>query len=552
MTVTTSYPGIYIQELPSLVHTITPAPTSIAVFVGYTNPFYSKTQYNTAIQLFSFADYQTNFGGFFSCPWQPDYVGQAVYQFFSNGGQTCYVVAIQAKEYYDSQVISQGQIGAANCTIEAEGGSIMFTALQPVGVTYPASPTGTAGIPMAIALSNLQSSTSGGPTDTADIVISYGTTAETYRKVQIATLAPPATPASPPSPLQVSNLVSVAVTGTLTAYASAGSTSLGYSNLAVGQIAPQVGFSVINPVDFEPVFQDYQSLDKVPIFNLLATPGVSDSFVTAEAVAYCERKRAFYIADTPSSESQGWDVNSIVGDLDQSTALSPAPPLSTNAAVYYPWLQTTDPVTGNTIDPVTNTAVLAPPSGYVAGIYAQTDSAQGVWQSPAGYQTTLTGTTGVDVKGTMTDPQQGVLNNNAMNALREFAGAGTVVFGARTTVAADNAFQQWKYVAVRRMALFIEQSLYSNLTWAVFQGNSEPLWNALTQEVTAFMLSLFRQNAFAGDTPSNSFLVKCDSTTTTPQDQQNGVVNILVGFAPLLPAEFVVIQIAQLAGQTQS
>jgi hypothetical protein len=196
--------------------------------------------------------------------------------------------------------------------------------------------------------------------------------------------------------------------------------------------------------------------------------------------------------------------------------------------------------------------MLAPPSGYVAGIYGKTDSAQGVWQSPAGFQTTLLGTTGVDTKGMMTDPQQGILNNNSINALRQFASAGTVVFGARTTVAANPSFQQWKYVAVRRMALFIEQTLYANLTWAVFEGNSAPLWNALTQEVTAFMLSLFRQGAFAGDKPSNSFLVQCDSTTTTQQDRDNGVVNIVVGFAPLLPAEFVVVKIAQLAGQTQT
>jgi hypothetical protein len=195
---------------------------------------------------------------------------------------------------------------------------------------------------------------------------------------------------------------------------------------------------------------------------------------------------------------------------------------------------------------------VAPPSGFVAGIYGQTDSTQGVWQSPAGLQTTILGTTGVDTNGVMTDPQQGILNNNAINCLRQFPGIGTVVFGARTTAAADPSYQQWKYVAVRRMALFIEQTLYANLGWAVFEGNSTPLWNALTQEVTAFMLSLYRQGAFAGDTPSTAFLVQCDSTTTTPQDVASGRVNILVGFAPLLPAEFVVVQIAQLAGQTQS
>jgi phage tail sheath protein FI len=404
---------------------------------------------------------------------------------------------------------------------------------------------------MTVAVSNLQSSTQNGPTDTADIVISYGTTVETYRKTKIASLVP-TSPPNPPAPLQNSGLVTVTLTDTPTAYQQTGSSPLGYGSLGQGQIAPQPGFSVISPVDFEPVFQDYASLDKVPVFNLLATPGITYSQVTSEAVAYCERKRAFYIMDTPSSQTSGWDVNSIVGNLDQSTSLDPAPPVSVNAAVYYPWLQTADPVTGNTTDPVTGNAIVAPPSGFVAGIYGQTDSTQGVWQSPAGLQTTILGTTGVDTNGVMTDPQQGILNNNAINCLRQFPGIGTVVFGARTTAAADPSYQQWKYVAVRRMALFIEQTLYANLGWAVFEGNSTPLWNALTQEVTAFMLSLYRQGAFAGDTPSTAFLVQCDSTTTTPQDVASGRVNILVGFAPLLPAEFVVVQIAQLAGQTQS
>jgi hypothetical protein len=532
MTVTTSYPGVYVQELPSLVHTITPAPTSIAVFVGFTHPFRTG-EFLTAIQLFSFADYQANFGGFFSSPWQPDYVGRAVYQFFLNGGPSCYVVGLPAKEYYaDSgsppQLTSVGQVVPAS----VNAGGITFTALQPVGVPATAPETGTVGIAMQVAISNLQKTTS--PDDTADIVISYGTTVETYRKVQISDLE---------ARLQGSNLVTAVLPSQPGAYPATGSPfSLGYGSSG----PPPAGGTVVNPLDFAQVFADYASLDKVPVFNLLATPGITDNGVTSEAIAYCERKRAFYIMDTPSPQTAGWDVNTVVGDLTQSTPLSPAPPVSTNAAVYYPWLMTTDPVTGN--------RATSPPSGFVAGIYGQVDSAQGVWQSPAGIQTTLLGTTGVDPDGVMTDPQQGILNQNAIDCLRQFPGIGTVVFGARTTAGANanTAQQQWRYVAVRRMALFIEQTLYANLTWAVFEGNATPLWNALTQEVTAFMLSLFRQGAFAGSTPSQAFVVQCDSTTTTPADVANGVVNILVGFAPLVPAEFVVVQIAQLAGQAQS
>jgi len=188
----------------------------------------------------------------------------------------------------------------------------------------------------------------------------------------------------------------------------------------------------------------------------------------------------------------------------------------------------------------------------VAGIYASTDSSRGVWKAPAGLATTLLDTTGVVSTGVMTDARQGVLNNIGVNCIRSFPGTGTVVFGARTLVSANQAYQQWKYVPVRRMALFIEQTLKTNLTWAIFEPNDTPLWVALRVSIEGFMLSLFNQGAFAGTTPSDAFQVKCDSTTTTPDDVGNGRVNIIVAFAPLRPAEFVIVKIAQLAGQAQS
>jgi phage tail sheath protein FI len=535
MTVTTSYPGVYIQELPSLTHTITPSPTSIAVFVGYTHPFLTpEANFLKAIQLFSFADYQTNFGGFFDSPWLPDYVGQAVWQFFLNGGPSCYVVGLPSVQYYhDGAPISpEVSVAAASAVVTAGAGSITFTALQPVG-------DGTEGISMQVAVSNLKASNAASPTvlDTADLVTSYGTTVETYRKVLIGNLV---------SALANSSLVHVQLSSTApTEYAATNSpfsVSVDY-----GSTPPQEGWTIVNPGDFAKVFADFAPLDKVPIFNLLATPGISDFGVSSEAVAYCERKRAFYIMDTPSPSTAGWDANSVVQGIGSgSLSLSADFPVSINAAVYYPWLVTTNQVT--------NAPTTSPPSGFVAGMYGQEDSNRGVWKSPAGIETTLLGTAGVDPNGAMTDAQQGILNENALDCLRQFPGIGTVIFGARTTAGADanSAQQQWKYVAVRRMALFLEQSLYANLTWAVFEPNAQPLWDALTQEVTAFMLSLFRQGAFAGATPSAAFLVQCDSTTTTPTDVANGVVHILVGFAPLVPAEFVVVQIAQLAGQAQT
>jgi hypothetical protein len=138
-----------------------------------------------------------------------------------------------------------------------------------------------------------------------------------------------------------------------------------------------------------------------------------------------------------------------------------------------------------------------------------------------------------------------------VNCLRTFPDSGTVIFGARTLVTANLAFQQWRYVPVRRMALFLEQTLMNNLTWAVFEPNDRPLWIALRNTVNDYMLGLFNQHAFQGDTPSQAFKVVCDETTTTQADIDNGIVNIIVAFRPLKPAEFVIIKISQLAGQPQ-
>jgi phage tail sheath protein FI len=552
MPTTPTYPGVYIQELPSSSHTITPAPTSIAAFVGYTHPLKTGLPWTAplsqqsssdphtapAIQLFSFADYQANFGGFFDSPWLPDYVGNAVYQFFLNGGSTCYVVGLTDAGYE-----------AATATI-ASTPPITLTALQPVG-------TASAGTPMSLDISNVSADGS-----TADLVISYGTMVETYRKVPIDNLSTAAATATAPAgALAGSGLVTIqplvaSSPPSSPKYPSAGSPpaaatsiSFQYPSSLPAQYSLTSPKSILTSAtalqDIGAVMTDSHPLDKVPIFNLLVIPGITDPGVLAEGVAYSERKRAFYIMDSPSNwdvdtPSTGGSVNSPVDGL----SLVPVP-TSTNAAIYYPWLVTTDPVTGVKSD--------SPPSGFVAGIYATEDASYGVWKSPAGLETTLNGTLGVVPTGVMTDNQQGVLNRNAINCLRVFPPLTPVVYGART-LAHNNPAQrdQWGYVGVRRTALFLEQSLYNNLTWAVFQPNDTPLWHAITQEVSAFMLSLFRQGAFAGTKPSEAFLVVCDNTTTTQSDIDNGVVNVLVGFAPLKPAEFVVVQIAQLAGQSSS
>ena len=213
---------------------------------------------------------------------------------------------------------------------------------------------------------------------------------------------------------------------------------------------------------------------------------------------------------------------------------------SINAAFYYPWLLAPDPEQQFRIRSF-------PPGGAIAGVYARTDSSRGVWKAPAGTDASISGVVGVTLP--TNDAENGILNPLAVNVIRKFPVYGTVVWGARTLQGNDEVGSEWKYVPVRRTALFIEESLYRGLKWVVFEPNDEPLWAQIRLNVGSFMNDLFRQGAFQGSTPKDAYFVKCDKDTTTQSDINRGVVNILVGFAPLKPAEFVVIKLQQLAGQ---
>lgn len=280
----------------------------------------------------------------------------------------------------------------------------------------------------------------------------------------------------------------------------------------------------------------YSLLD-VDLFNLLVIPRTtllandSDAKdVIAKAIALCEERRAFFIVD-PNPQKDVTNIGDWVGGLSGSR----------NAAVYFPQILAADPLQNFRIHNM-------PSSGALAGIYARTDAERGVWKAPAGIDAIIQGAQGLSY--TMTDAENGTLNPLGINCLRTFAVYGTVSWGARTLFGSDARADEYKYVPVRRLALYIEESLYRGTKWVVFEPNDEPLWAQIRLNVGAFMQTLFRQGAFQGQTPQAAYFVKCDSETTTSTDQNLGVVNILVGFAPLKPAEFVVIQIQQMAGQT--
>jgi phage tail sheath protein FI len=218
-------------------------------------------------------------------------------------------------------------------------------------------------------------------------------------------------------------------------------------------------------------------------------------------------------------------------------------PDASNSAYYFPWVKAPDPLFGNRLS-------LFPPCGFVAGIYAATDVARGVWKAPAGIDAGLTGEVGLQY--VLTDKENGNLNIQAINCLREFKVYGDVVWGARTLAGNDQTGSQWKYVPIRRLALYIESSLYDGTQWIVFEPNDERLWGQIRLNVGAFMQGLFLQGAFQGTTPQQAYFVKCDAENNPQSSIDMGIVNILVGFAPLYPAEFVVIQIQQMAGQLQA
>jgi phage tail sheath protein FI len=280
----------------------------------------------------------------------------------------------------------------------------------------------------------------------------------------------------------------------------------------------------------------YALLD-VDLFNLLMIPETfemtagQEAAVIPAATALCEARRAFYIVDAPSNRT-----------LANIGAWANAASQSRNAATYFPPVRIVDPLDG------LRPKAMAP-SGTLAGVYARTDATRGVWKAPAGTDATLNGV--LDLSLPVNDLENGQINPLGVNVLRNFPAYGRVSWGARTMKGADAQADEYKYIPIRRLALFLEESLYRGTQWVVFEPNDEPLWAQIRLNIGAFMNGLFRQGAFQGKTPNEAFFVKCDKETTTQADRNLGIVNIVVGFAPLKPAEFVIITIQQIAGDLQ-
>jgi phage tail sheath protein FI len=637
MPVTPTYPGVYIEEIPSGVRTIVGVATSITAFIGRA----LRGPVNEATTINSYGDFERTFGGL----WVESKLGYAVRDFYLNGGSQAIIVRLidpnfatdgvqsaalaaakavadaaktvtdggkaakeaaqkKAKEINDAEGTSQAEKDAAKAAADAlnsladdaKSDAVQKAAGEVVGDTIPLQARLTVGTTNHLVLEAASPGTWGNdlrarvdhkvPAKVPDSYKPYGldvgdlfnlsvgdmTTGavETFRNVTVkpslrqvdnvlkneSKLARVVTmPAAPPEATDAALEADRDGTDPDKAKAAAEALrkppfldrnekrTIGVQDADKGTDGGALGVNDFIGPGLADAKRGLYALEQADLFNLLCLPpyldgsdesgDVTDTLV-GEASSYCEKRRAMLLVDARSN----W--------TDKTSAITGVPTVGTNsknAALFFPRLKQPNPLHDGQVETFV-------PCGAVAGVFARTDTQRGVWKAPAGLDATLVGVPELSVP--MTDPENGELNPLAINCLRAMPPAGRVVWGSRTLQGDDRLASEWKYVPVRRTALFIEESLYRGTKWVVFEPNDEPLWAQIRLNVGAFMHNLFRQGAFQGKTPREAYLVKCDRETTTQNDINLGIVNILVGFAPLKPAEFVIIKIQQLAGQIEA
>lgn len=517
---------------------ITRVATSIAAFVGRA----WRGPVDRPIPLVSYAGFQREFGGL----WRGSSLSYAVQHFFLNGGTDAVVV----------RVVN----GGAGGSTAAAPAALRLGA----GTTLVAASPGTWGRNLRATVEHLV----GGGFDNTSFNLSVfddpdtradgegrggSGTRETFHAVSL----------SPDSPRfltrvleQQSTLARVQALGRSRPPPQAGTTAnatSGNDGVLAGGTAAATSAAASEIAGDAAEKTGLHALLDADVFNLLCLPPLVFTrqvdaqtterldvdipiHVWTAAASVCSARRALLLIDAP----RAWTAASAAAGVASFSAIT-----RKNAALYFPRVRLPDPLGDNQPRDFA-------PCGAVAGVMARTDASRGVWKSPAGVEASLHGVIGLSIDGqpgSLTNEENGVLNRQGVNCLRHLPAIGHVVWGARTLEGADALASEWKYVPVRRLALFLEESLSRGTEWVVFEPNAEPLWSQVRLRVGAFMHALFRQGAFQGSTPRDAYFVKCDRDTTTQADIDSGVVNILVGFAPLKPAEFVLIRIQQRAAQ---
>jgi phage tail sheath protein FI len=577
MPVQLSYPGVYVQELPSGVRTITGVPTAITAFIGRT----AKGPTDVATVITSYADFERTFGGL--APFSS--VSFAVRDYFLNGGSTAVIVRL-----YKAQVAGTGVKAAKAALPVPPPPAVLPVPPPPPPLMFQAANEGTWGRGLRVAVdTNVPANMGvimGVPQNTLfNLAVTDVNTGQSERFTNLTTslthasrvdlvlaarssllrcayppplppaLPPPALPpVLPPNPAVIAGKDPVSTLEDALEAArrvipfdptaqAAYNTAKGALDTAIALVDGNDGDPLTLADSFLPPNarvskKGLYALDQADLFNILCIPPYDTGDVSTQligiAASYCEERRAFYVVDPPA----GWVTPA---QVTAGMAVSPdaVGTRSKNAALYWPRLIQPNPFKGDVLEAFVG-------CGAIAGVMARTDGERGVWKAPAGLDAILNAVP--DLAYRMTDGENGLLNPIGVNALRIKAPNGRVVYGARTLQGDDRLGSEYKYVPVRRLALYIEESAYRGTQWVVFEPNDEPLWAQIRLNLGAFMHDLFRKGAFQGKTKTEAYFVKCDSETTTQNDINLGIVNIVLGFAPLKPAEFVVISLKQIAG----
>ena len=521
MPVSPTYPGVYIEEIASGVRTIVGVSTSDTAFVDY----FSRGPMNEATRITSFDDFERKFGGLH----RDSEASYAIQQFYLNGGQVGWVVRVAGGAPAAARTILRGGSPEQNAlTVSAANEGLWGERIQ-VAVDYlTREPDQFNLVAREIGIVRGQPQVLGSEVHrnlSMDQTRSNWAAGVINDRSQLIRVEDAGLGQRPLPRGANANVTSIQAINDLT--------STAFAALTGGSDGSLPGADELT--------DGLAALDRIApaIFSILCLPRAANledaamSQVAAAATAYAEAKRAFYIVDIPESVEREDQMREWMADHDGIR--------HRNAAVYFPRLTIPDALNEFRLRSVG-------PSGTMAGVYARIDSSRGVWKAPAGTEADLRG---ARLLTRLNDLENGALNPLGVNVLRTFPVVGNVSWGARTLEGADIEASEWKYIPIRRLALFIEESLSQGLQWVVFEPNDEPLWAQIRLNVGAFMQNLFQKGAFQGRSPREAYFVRCDAETTTQNDRDLGIVNILVGFAPLKPAEFVIIKIQQMAGQVQ-
>ncbi len=559
-------PGVYVEEFDSGVKAMEGVGTSTAGFVGLAarGPVSGRP-----VLLTSFADYRRRFGGYLS---ELEYGGyrylpNCVEQFFTNGGSTCYVMrvapenAVAAKSADGPMVVTAMDPGTwANTmlafvtrTVRARtqilsiqdstngkqyqlkntagfraGDLVAFKENNQITYNQITSVNGQL-VTMAEPLSEDAADVSLVPQKTleacgVDLVILWDDIQESYTGCSLN----PSTSDYLGDALVKSTMAKITLNletklddplVLLGAPPESESLRIELSGGLNGTM-DAVNAGTFNGVDNGPGKRTgIEAFQEISDVSIMAVPGITDANVQAKLIAHCEGLISrFAVLDAPQDATSVNDLNEHKSAYDTSYA-----------ALYAPWVQV--------FDPSLKRPTFLPPSGSVCGIYARTDIERGVHKAPA--NEVVRGCTGLSV--TYNTAEQGKLNPNGINLIRALPGQGIRVWGARTCSSDGN----WKYVNVRRLFIFLEESIRANTNWAVFEPNDEGLWSRVKGTITLFLETQRRNGALMGTTPEEAYYVDVGRNTMSQDDILNGRLICEIGVAPVRPAEFVIFRITQ-------